>query len=284
MTWQHPCASFEVRGRILQLFQLSGRAAQHKLKQGDHWMFVFGLLFQLERLKRESKSKKTSAKQIKDGRFPVSEVKVTTTVTTKGKNAGPIKVKPGEKSRKNLQLLRDMQTIQTSLQKDDISWDYWRCCRRCSWTIPVKHAHILDIKQLPFTPQERGYSMLGALSKYGPFILHPWVWLYALWSSLKHIPFLRYQATEPNCRSLPALRCGSSSPSVFSQHTKHRTLLRLGACEMSVLFHAAVELCVGGRSRCVLLENGTVARSPKGCRQFCSLRSCGDSGCLRENR
>ncbi|KFP81045.1 Centrosomal protein of 57 kDa, partial [Acanthisitta chloris] len=79
---------------------------------------------QLERLKRESKSKKTSAKQTKDSRFPVSEVKVTTTVTTKGKNAGPIKVKPGEKSRKNLQLLRDMQTIQTSLQKDDISWDY----------------------------------------------------------------------------------------------------------------------------------------------------------------
>ncbi|KAM6290560.1 centrosomal protein of 57 kDa isoform 3-T3 [Porphyrio hochstetteri] len=81
-----------------------------------HWL-------QLERLKRECKSKKTSAKQIKDSRFPVSEVKVTTTVTTKGKNAGPIKVKPGEKSRKNLQLLRDMQTIQTSLQKDDISWD-----------------------------------------------------------------------------------------------------------------------------------------------------------------
>ncbi|NXN92585.1 CEP57 protein, partial [Rhinopomastus cyanomelas] len=79
---------------------------------------------QLEKLKRECKSKKTSAKQIKDSRFPGSEVKVTTTVTTKGKNAGPIKVKPGEKSRKNLQLLRDMQTIQTSLQKDDISWHY----------------------------------------------------------------------------------------------------------------------------------------------------------------
>ncbi|KAJ7410641.1 centrosomal protein 57 [Willisornis vidua] len=78
----------------------------------------------LERLKRECKSKKASAKQVKDSKFPVSEVKVTTTVTTKGKNAGPIKVKPGEKSRKNLQLLRDMQTIQTSLQKDDISWDY----------------------------------------------------------------------------------------------------------------------------------------------------------------
>ncbi|XP_061847591.1 centrosomal protein of 57 kDa isoform X2 [Colius striatus] len=79
---------------------------------------------QLERLKRECKSQKTSAKQIKGSRFPVNEVKVTTTVTTKGKNVGPIKVKPGEKSRKNLQLLRDMQSIQTSLQKDDISWDY----------------------------------------------------------------------------------------------------------------------------------------------------------------
>ncbi|XP_062343550.1 centrosomal protein of 57 kDa isoform X2 [Cinclus cinclus] len=87
-----------------------GKVQRHRLK--------------LERLKRECKSRKTSAKQIKDNRFPVSEVKVTTTVTTRGKNAGPIKVKPGEKSRKNLQLLRDMQTIQTSLQKDDISWDY----------------------------------------------------------------------------------------------------------------------------------------------------------------
>ncbi|XP_041272975.1 centrosomal protein of 57 kDa [Pyrgilauda ruficollis] len=79
---------------------------------------------QLERLKRECKSRKTSAKQIKDSRLPVSEVKVTTTISAKGKNTGPIKVKPGEKSRKNLQLLRDMQTIQTSLQKDDVSWDY----------------------------------------------------------------------------------------------------------------------------------------------------------------
>ncbi|NWU95517.1 CEP57 protein, partial [Upupa epops] len=79
---------------------------------------------QLEKLKRECKSRKASARQMKESRCPVSEVQVTTTVTTKGKSAGPIKVKPGEKSRKNLQLLRDMQTIQTSLQKDDISWDY----------------------------------------------------------------------------------------------------------------------------------------------------------------
>ncbi|NXA37249.1 CEP57 protein, partial [Eudromia elegans] len=79
---------------------------------------------QLERLRRECKSKKTSGRPMKDSRFPVSEVKVTTTVTTKGKDAGAIKVRPGEKSRRNLQLLRDMQTLQTSLQRDDISWDY----------------------------------------------------------------------------------------------------------------------------------------------------------------
>ncbi|XP_048699832.1 centrosomal protein of 57 kDa isoform X2 [Caretta caretta] len=78
----------------------------------------------LEKLKKECKSKKSCADETRDSRSGVSEVKVTTTVTTRGKDAGPIKVKPGERSRKNLQLLRDMQSIQTSLQKDDINWDY----------------------------------------------------------------------------------------------------------------------------------------------------------------
>ncbi|KAF6102685.1 centrosomal protein 57 [Phyllostomus discolor] len=34
------------------------------------------------------------------------------------------KLRPGEKSRKNLQLLKDMQTIQSSLQSNNLSWDY----------------------------------------------------------------------------------------------------------------------------------------------------------------
>ncbi|KAM4796652.1 centrosomal protein of 57 kDa isoform 2-T2 [Rhinophrynus dorsalis] len=33
-------------------------------------------------------------------------------------------VKPGETGKKSLQLLRDMQTLKTSLQREDISWDY----------------------------------------------------------------------------------------------------------------------------------------------------------------
>lgn len=34
------------------------------------------------------------------------------------------KARPGEKSRKNLQLLKEMQTIQNSLQSNSLSWDY----------------------------------------------------------------------------------------------------------------------------------------------------------------
>lgn len=34
------------------------------------------------------------------------------------------KPRPGEKSRKNLQLLKDMQTIQSSLQSNNLCWDY----------------------------------------------------------------------------------------------------------------------------------------------------------------
>ncbi|XP_077197606.1 centrosomal protein of 57 kDa isoform X2 [Paroedura picta] len=43
--------------------------------------------------------------------------------TAKAKGVGS-KAKPGEKGKKSLQLLREMQSIQTSLQKDDINWDY----------------------------------------------------------------------------------------------------------------------------------------------------------------
>ncbi|KAM6158567.1 centrosomal protein of 57 kDa [Rhynchocyon petersi] len=45
-----------------------------------------------------------------------------TTGTTNKKDF--TKLRPGEKSRKNLQLLKDMQTIQSSLQSNSLSWDY----------------------------------------------------------------------------------------------------------------------------------------------------------------
>lgn len=208
------------------------------MKQGHCLMFFFGLIFQLERLKRECKSKKTSAKQIKDSRFPVSEVQVTTTVTTKGKNAGPIKVKPGEKSRKNLQLLRDMQTIQTSLQKDDISWDYWLFCRGYSWHHPGQTSSHSGYKAAAFLAMW-DYCMLSALLKYGPLILHPWVWLYTLWSSLKRIPFLRYPATESEHRS-PGVMVPAAPPFSFStRSTAHLRGLACVKCHWTVHWEAS---------------------------------------------
>nr|XP_054753231.1 centrosomal protein of 57 kDa-like [Lytechinus pictus] len=51
-----------------------------------------------------------------------AEVQVITTVKTKGRGAGPIHVSNGD-SKQNLKMLRDMQVLQTSLRKDDVSWD-----------------------------------------------------------------------------------------------------------------------------------------------------------------
>ncbi|XP_078513112.1 centrosomal protein of 57 kDa isoform X2 [Lissotriton helveticus] len=82
----------------------------------------------LEKLKRELKTKPRSTfdEQTSETRtlHGASEVRVTTTVTTRGMESGRVKWKPGDKGKKSLQLLKDMQTLQTSLQKDDISWDY----------------------------------------------------------------------------------------------------------------------------------------------------------------
>lgn len=69
--------------------------------------------------KRPKSSKRTgsSAKSTESG-----EVQVITTVRTKGRGAGPVRVGTTQR-KKDLQMLRDMQTLQTSLRKDDVSWD-----------------------------------------------------------------------------------------------------------------------------------------------------------------
>ncbi|KAL8191101.1 UNVERIFIED_CONTAM: hypothetical protein K2H54_068074 [Gekko kuhli] len=70
----------------------------------------------LEKHRRESKPKRCRAQQPSS----VGEGKKT---LVKAKSVGP-KATPGEKGKKSLQLLREMQSIQTSLQKDEISWEY----------------------------------------------------------------------------------------------------------------------------------------------------------------
>ncbi|XP_071819395.1 centrosomal protein of 57 kDa-like [Apostichopus japonicus] len=51
-----------------------------------------------------------------------SEVQVITTVRTKGRGARPISVE-GNQMQRGVRMLRDMQTLQTSLRRDDLSWD-----------------------------------------------------------------------------------------------------------------------------------------------------------------
>ncbi|XP_018604267.2 centrosomal protein of 57 kDa isoform X1 [Scleropages formosus] len=81
--------------------------------KGDQIAKVRRHQMQVAKLKKESRQGRRA-----------SEVKVTTTVRTRGRAAGPVKVKPGDRSRDSLQLLRDMQSLQTSLRNDQISWDH----------------------------------------------------------------------------------------------------------------------------------------------------------------
>uniref|UniRef100_UPI0037E78CE4 centrosomal protein of 57 kDa n=1 Tax=Semicossyphus pulcher TaxID=241346 RepID=UPI0037E78CE4 len=78
------------------------------------------LLLKMER-KGEQISKlyrhKTQIKKLrKEAESRQNKVRVTTTVSTRGRSAGALKVRPGERSRTNLRLLRDMKALQTSLR------------------------------------------------------------------------------------------------------------------------------------------------------------------------
>ncbi|XP_042312975.1 centrosomal protein of 57 kDa [Sceloporus undulatus] len=71
----------------------------------------------LEKRKKEGKAKRYCAQE------PQISGEGKKMVPVKVKDSG-LKGKPGERGKKNLQLLREMHSIQTSLQKDDISWEY----------------------------------------------------------------------------------------------------------------------------------------------------------------
>ncbi|KAL0175260.1 hypothetical protein M9458_031228 [Cirrhinus mrigala] len=65
-------------------------------------------------------------RQCRDQSDDGGEIKVTTTVSSRGRSAGPVKVKerPGERSRDSLRLLKDMRSLQTSLRSQQLSWEY----------------------------------------------------------------------------------------------------------------------------------------------------------------
>uniref|UniRef100_A0A8B9XEB6 Centrosomal protein of 57 kDa n=1 Tax=Bos mutus grunniens TaxID=30521 RepID=A0A8B9XEB6_BOSMU len=77
---------------------------------------------QLEKQKLEKQKKELKATRKTLDEEGNSSSRSTTTGTTNKKDFA--KPRPGEKSRKNLQLLKDMQSIQNSLQSNSLCWDY----------------------------------------------------------------------------------------------------------------------------------------------------------------
>ncbi|CAJ0921529.1 unnamed protein product [Ranitomeya imitator] len=69
----------------------------------------------LAKLLKETKLKK---KNSYESSKPVRSVKY-----QQATKRDPNRASPGEKSRKSLQLLREMQTLQGSLQRDDVHWE-----------------------------------------------------------------------------------------------------------------------------------------------------------------
>ncbi|XP_043852594.1 centrosomal protein of 57 kDa isoform X2 [Dromiciops gliroides] len=75
------------------------------------------------RLERQMKELKGSKKCLEDQEGN-SKLYSGVVGSSPKKDSSSVKRKPGEKSRRNLQLLKDMQTIQTSIQKDNLGWEY----------------------------------------------------------------------------------------------------------------------------------------------------------------
>ncbi|XP_010727959.3 centrosomal protein of 57 kDa [Larimichthys crocea] len=75
-------------------------------RKGEQISKLYKHKTQIKKLRKEANYRPNSG----------SEVKVTTTVSTRGRSAGVVKVRPGERSKRNLRLLRDMKALQTSLR------------------------------------------------------------------------------------------------------------------------------------------------------------------------
>ncbi|XP_058145009.1 centrosomal protein of 57 kDa isoform X2 [Dasypus novemcinctus] len=74
-----------------------------------------------QKIEKQKKESRVTKKPLDEEGNSSSRSSGTTGTTNKKDSA---KLRPGEKSKKNLQLLKDMQTIQNSLQSSSLCWDY----------------------------------------------------------------------------------------------------------------------------------------------------------------
>ncbi|XP_013403341.1 centrosomal protein of 57 kDa isoform X1 [Lingula anatina] len=82
----------------------------------------------LQELRLKKKKKKPRPQSAPPSQYTTNgsssgEVQVTTTIKTKGHGAGKIHAVPTAGTRAALNLLKDMRKLQTSLRKDDLSWE-----------------------------------------------------------------------------------------------------------------------------------------------------------------
>lgn len=75
-------------------------------RKGEQISKLYKHKTQIKKLRKEATSRRSSG----------NEEGLTTTVSTRGHSAGAVKVRPGERSKRNLRLLRDMKALQTSLR------------------------------------------------------------------------------------------------------------------------------------------------------------------------
>ncbi|CAN9511384.1 unnamed protein product [Ophioblennius macclurei] len=76
-------------------------------RKGEQISKLYKHKAQIKKLRKETKSRLGKVKEVRESRASAS---------TRGHSAGAVKVRPGERSRRNLKLLRDMRALQTSLQ------------------------------------------------------------------------------------------------------------------------------------------------------------------------
>ena len=85
--------------------------------------------FSLKQLDQKKKKKKTSdpsrQRSVSANAYSHQngEVEVTTTIKTRGGSAGMVQVRPTSAREVSLNVLKDMKKLQTTLRKDDLTWE-----------------------------------------------------------------------------------------------------------------------------------------------------------------
>ncbi|XP_068441329.1 centrosomal protein of 57 kDa [Clinocottus analis] len=75
-------------------------------RKGEQINTLYKHKIHIKKLRKEANSRRNSG----------SEARATSTMSTRGRSAAPVKVRPGDRSKGNLRLLRDMRALQTSLR------------------------------------------------------------------------------------------------------------------------------------------------------------------------